>query len=68
MDTSSYLYLVLLPVAEVFRPEFPKGKAKFSAMRNMKSCRIKFEGKRIEKDWQKFCLEHELKNDSTLEY
>lgn len=42
MDTNSYLYLVLVPVAEVFRSRFPKGKAPFNATRNNYTCRIKF--------------------------
>ena len=68
MNTNDYLYLVLIPVAETFRSRFPKGSASFCAIRNYKSCRVKFSGKRLEKEWQEFCSEHDLKNDSQLEY
>lgn len=68
MDTNSYLYLVLVPVAEVFRSRFPKGKAPFNATRNNYTCRIKFTSKRLEKEWCQFCKTYELKNDESLEY
>ncbi len=68
INTNNYLYLVLVPVAEVFRARFPKGSCPFNAIRNAKSCRVKFTGIRIEREWQKFCAENELRNDSELEY
>jgi hypothetical protein len=68
LNTIDYLYLVLVPVAEVFRSKCPKGRAPFNAIRNAKQCRVKFTGKRLEGEWQAFCKEHELKNDSTLEF
>lgn len=68
MDTNTYLYLVLVPVAEVFRKEFDEKKRPFNAIRNFKQCRIKFLDKNVEKEWQKFCTQNELKNDTTLEY
>ncbi|MDK2633157.1 hypothetical protein QMZ93_07345 [Pantoea stewartii subsp. indologenes] len=68
MNTNEYLNLVLVPVAEVFRSSFPAGKAPFCAIRNAKQCRIKFTSKRLDKEWQAFCIEHELKNDASLEY
>jgi len=68
MNTNDYLYLVLIPVAEVFRSKFPEGKAPFSAIRNARQCRVKFVGKRLEREWQEFCKQNELKNDATLEY
>lgn len=67
-DANEYLYLVLVPVAEVFRSRFPKGTASFNAIRNAKSCRVQFTGKRLEKEWQQFCYDNELKNDSSLTY
>lgn len=68
MDTNTYLYMVLVPVAEVFRSELHKGKAPMMAIRNSKSCRVKFTSKTLDKKWCKFCKENELKNDSDLEY
>lgn len=68
MNTNDYLYLVLVPIAEVFRSRFPKGSAPFSAIRNNKTCRVKFSSKRLEKEWQEFCKNNELKNDPKLEY
>lgn len=67
MNTIDYLYLVLVPVAEVFRSKFPEGKAPFIAMRNAKQCRVKFISKRLDKEWQDFCKTHALKNDSSME-
>lgn len=68
MNTIDYLYLVLLPVAEVFRKELPEKNRPMKATRNAKQCRVEFIHKATEKKWQKFCEEHELKNDATLTY
>ena len=68
MNTIDYLYLVLVPVAEVFRKEIPEKNRQMSAIRNAKQCRVKFSHKATEKKWQAFCAEHELKNDATIEY
>lgn len=68
MNTVDYLYLVLIPVAQVFRSKFPEGKAPFNAIRNAKQCRVKFTSKRLDKEWVEFCKTHELKNDESLEY
>lgn len=68
MNTSSYLYLVLVPVAQAFREKFDKKDWQFSAIRDHKRCRVKFVNKKYEKQWQDFCVEHELKNDLTVEY
>ena len=65
-DTSTYLYLVLVPDAEVFRSRFPKGTAHFNAIRTYSKCRVQFTGKRLEKEWQQFCADNDLKNDSSL--
>ncbi|ENT2247961.1 hypothetical protein [Salmonella enterica] len=67
-NSAEYLYFVLVPVAEVFRAELPDGKRSFMAIKNSKSCRVKFGNKQIEKNWQSFCKSHELKNDTELEY
>lgn len=67
-SSAEYLYFVLVPVAEVFRAELPEGKRSFMAIKNFKSCRVKFGNKQIEKNWQSFCKSHELKNDTELEY
>lgn len=67
-STAEYLYLVLIPVAETFRKSLPLGKRSFAGIRNDKSCRVKFAVKAVEKDWQKFCSDNELKNDTSLEY
>ena len=45
-----------------------KGSAPFSAIRNNKTCCVKFTSKRFEKEWQEFCKNNELKNDPKLEY
>lgn len=68
MESYEYLNLILVPVAEVFRSRFPHGKAPFHALRNGSSCRVKFTGVRLEREWRQFCEKHELKNDSSLEY
>lgn len=67
-SSSDYLHLVLVPVAEVFRSGFPKGKAPFNAIRTYSKCRVKFTSKRLEREWQEFCKKHDLKNDPELEY
>lgn len=67
-NSADYLYLVLVPVAEVFRSRFPEGLASFDAIRTYSKCRVKFTGKRLEKEWQEFCKTHDLKNDPELEY
>lgn len=67
-DSNEYLYLVLVPVAEVFRSRFPKGSAPFNAIRNYTKCRVKFTGARLEREWQAFCKKNDLKNDTELEY
>lgn len=68
MNTNDYLYLVLIPVAEVFRSRFQKGSAPFNAIKNNRTCRVKFISKRLDKEWQEFCKNNELKNDPELEY
>lgn len=67
-NSTEYLYFVLIPVAEIFRAELPQVKRSFMAIKNAKSCRVKFGNKLIEKNWQSFCKSHELKNDTELEY
>lgn len=66
-NTSDYLYLVLVPIAEVFRSRFPEGSASFNAIRTYSKWRVQFTGKRLEKEWQEFCKIHDLKNDPELE-
>lgn len=68
INTSEYLYLVLVPCAQAFRGQWDEGKAPFNALRNVKSCRIEFVDKKQEAAWQAFCVSNELKNDTTLEY
>lgn len=68
INTTDYLYLVLVPVAMAFRGRYQEGKAPFSAVRNNKTCRVKFVNKKQEKEWIKFCIDNELKNDQNLEY
>lgn len=67
---NEYLYLVLVPVAEVFRnaPEIKEGQKPFAARFNAKACRVEFIHGPTEKKWQKFCEKHGLKNDPTLKY
>jgi len=67
-DTNTYLYLVLFPVAEIFRKELNEKKRPFYARRNFKQCRIEFVDKAVEKEWQQFCITNDLKNDTTLEF
>lgn len=67
-DTNTYLYLVLVPVAEVFRKELNEKKRPFHARRNFKQCRIEFVDKAVEKQWQQFCVANDLKNDVTLKF
>ncbi|ENH2422781.1 hypothetical protein ABVY37_001455 [Escherichia coli] len=67
-SSSDYLYLVLVPVAEVFSSRFPEGSAPFNAISTYSKCRVKFTGKRLEREWQQFCKKHDLKNDPELEY
>lgn len=67
-NSTEYLYFVLVPVAELFRAELPQRKRSFMAIKNAKTCRVKFGDKQIEKNWQNFCESHDLKNDTGLEY
>lgn len=67
-NTIDYLYLILVPVAEVFRKELPENNRPMKATRTFKKCRVEFIHKTTEKKWQEFCEAHELKNDPTLEY
>ncbi|EKK4042862.1 hypothetical protein SMC37_000585 [Cronobacter sakazakii] len=67
-SSTEYLYFVLVPVAELFRAELPQRKRSFMAIKNAKTCRVKFGDKQIEKNWQNFCESHGLKNDTGLEY
>lgn len=68
INTIDYLYLILVPTAKAFRGRYEEGKAPFKATRNCKQCRIEFLDKEQEREWQKFCLENELKNDTSLEF
>lgn len=68
MNTVEHLYLVLVPVAEVFRKELPEKHRPMVAHRNATTCRVKFVNQAVEKKWQAFCEEHQLNNDSSLEY
>ncbi len=68
MNTFEYLHLVLVPVAKRFKADRPMNDGLYVTIHHAKSCRVKFMSKRIERNWQKFCAEHELKNDSSLEY
>lgn len=68
MNTFDYLHLVLIPVAKNFKIDRPMNDGLYVTIHHAKSCRVKFMSKRIERNWQKFCAEHELKNDSSLEY
>ena len=68
INTIDYLYLILVPTAQAFRGRYEEGKAPFKATRNCRQCRIEFLDKEQEREWQKFCLENELKNDASLEF
>lgn len=68
IDTTVYLYKILVPVAEAYRSEFPKDRRSFDAIRNPVSCRVKFSNKVYEAGWQKFCQDNGLKNDTNLKY
>lgn len=68
INTIDYLYLILVPAAKAFRGRYEEGKAPFKATRNCKQCRIEFLDKEQEIEWQRFCLENELKNDASLEF
>lgn len=63
-----YLYFVLVPVAEEFRKQALSKNGSFVAINSGRKCRIKFSDKTLDKNWQAFCAQHELKNDSRLEY
>lgn len=68
INTIDYLYLILVPTAKAFRERYEEGKAPFKSTRNNRQCRIEFLDKEQEREWQKFCLENELKNDPSLEF
>ncbi|MGX1958429.1 hypothetical protein [Serratia proteamaculans] len=68
MDTTDYLYRVLVPAAESFRILIQGTKRQFMAIKNSKSCRVKFVNKSIEKEWLEFCKKNNLQNDADLEY
>lgn len=68
INTTDYLYLVLVPCADAFRGQWEKGRAPFKATKNAKQCRVEFVNNSQEKLWQKFCADNELKNDTSLEY
>lgn len=68
MDTTEYLYLVLLPVAEVFRKQLPATQQIMTVLYRADTCRIKFSTRSADKKWQQFCDKHGLKNDQSLEY
>jgi len=68
MSIADYLYSVLIPAANSFRSQLPQRNKPFSAIKNAKSCRVKFLDKKTEKKWVDFCRENQLKNDSKLEY
>lgn len=68
MNTNEYLWLILVPVAQVWRGKFPDGKAPFKSIRTYSKCRVAFINKKQEKEWQEFCKTHDLKNDPELEY
>ncbi len=68
MNTFDYLHLVLIPVAKNFRIDRPMNDGIYVTYHHAKSCRVKFMCRRMERNWQAFCAEHELKNDSSLEY
>lgn len=68
INTTDYLYLVLVPVAQAFRGRYDDGKAPFNAIKNHYSCRVQFICKKQEKEWVKFCEDYKLKNDATLTY
>lgn len=66
LNTTDYLYLILVPSAQAWRGRFPEGKAPFNAIRNFKQCRVEFLSKKIEKEWVQFCEDNKLQNDATL--
>lgn len=68
MNKIDHLYLVLVPVAEVFRKELPDKHRPMMGLRNASKCRVKFAHAETEKKWQVFCKEHQLNNDVSLEY
>lgn len=68
MNTIDHLYLVLVPVAEVFRKDLPAKSRPMMALQHANHCRVEFIDKTTEKKWQAFCEEHQLNNDSSLEY
>lgn len=67
-NTIDHLYLVLVPVAEVFRKELPQDQRPMMGLRNAKQCRVKFVHADADKKWQTFCEDHQLNNDASLEY
>lgn len=68
MNTIDHLYLVLVPVAQTFRKKFAEKYWPMMAQRNSTTCRVRFVNQAVEKEWQAFCEEHQLNNDSSLEY
>lgn len=67
-ETNEYAHLILTPVAQAWREQFPKAKQPFSLIKNARECRIKFVNKKVDKEWQAFCRVHNLKSEETLEY
>lgn len=63
-----YLNRVLVPIASVFRDKYPEGKAPFLATKSPDGCRVTFLNKNQERDWVAFCKEHDLKNNTSVEY
>lgn len=63
-----YLYFVLVPVAEEFRKHALSKNGSFFGINKGCKCRVKFLDKTLDKNWQAFCAQHELKNDNHLEY
>lgn len=61
-------YDILVPAAEKFRQEVLNKKEPFNLIMKYNACRVKFTTKKSEKEWQKYCQENNLPNDTSVEY
>ena len=66
-DSVDYLYLVLVPVAESYRQKW-KDDSPFTALRQGDKIRVKFTDDNKDKEWQTFCNECGLEQDTNLDY
>lgn len=67
VDPITYLYLVLVPVAESYRQKW-KDDSPFTVLRQGGQIRVKFIDDGKDKEWKEFCNECSLEQDTNLDY